>query len=84
MRQSVRTAGKLPEELSASVGVGRTRLAMMVDQLENKRGRVFSFFWIAAVWDVGTQAGIEKLSLLTFFDSRTVASPKGSLSRSVA
>jgi hypothetical protein len=32
MRQSLQAAGKLPEKLSASIGVGCTRLAMMVDQ----------------------------------------------------
>ena len=31
LRQSIQAAGKLPEELSASDGVGVTRLAMMVD-----------------------------------------------------
>jgi len=38
MRQSLRAAGKLPEELSASVGAGRTLVAMIVDQTRRKRG----------------------------------------------
>ena len=59
-------------------------MAMMVDQSRRNAWWVFSFFLIAAVLDVGTQAGIAKLSLLTFLDSRTVSSPNGTLSRSVA
>ncbi|WP_211228055.1 hypothetical protein, partial [Azovibrio restrictus] len=39
MRQSVQAAGKLPEELSASIRVGAIRLAMMGDQSQSKRGR---------------------------------------------
>ena len=36
-RQSLQTAGKLPEELSASDGLGCTRLAMWVNQSRRKR-----------------------------------------------
>jgi hypothetical protein len=41
MRQSVQTAGKLPEKLSASVPVGVIREAMMGDQSWGK------WWWIA-------------------------------------
>ncbi|MDW5445187.1 hypothetical protein, partial [Polaromonas sp. SM01] len=44
MRQSLQAAGKLPEELSASVGAGRTLFAMMVDQSRRKRGWVIGQF----------------------------------------
>ena len=40
-RHTLQAAGKLPEELSASVGAGRTLVAMMVDQSRRKRGWVF-------------------------------------------
>ena len=36
-RQSLQAAGKLPDVLSASVGLGWARLAMMVDQSRRKR-----------------------------------------------
>ena len=57
---------------------------MMVDQSRHKRGWVFSFFLITAVLDVGSQVGIAKLSLVIFLFNRTVGSPNGSLSLSVA
>lgn len=38
LRQTLRAAGKLPEELSASVGAGRTLVARMVDQSRRKVG----------------------------------------------
>jgi hypothetical protein len=42
------------------------------------------FFGLTAVLDVGSQAGITKLSLLIFLAIRTVGSLNGSLSLSVA
>jgi hypothetical protein len=45
---------------------------------------VQNFFLVTAVLDVGSQAGITKLSLLIFLFNRTVCSPNGSLSLSVA
>ena len=40
MRQSLQAAGMLPEELSASVGAGRTLVAMMVDRVDDTPGRI--------------------------------------------
>lgn len=39
VRQSVQTAGKLPAELSASIRVGATLVAMMGDQSQSTRGK---------------------------------------------
>ena len=84
-RQSVQAAGKLPEELSASDGLGCARLAMWVNQSRRKRrGWKQNSFWVMAVrWVSATQAGIKKLSRLIFLLSRW-GSPNGTLSLSVA
>jgi hypothetical protein len=68
LRQSIQEAAELafvePEKLSASCGVGGTRWAMMVDQLESKGrwGNVKSF--------VCARAGITKAWRLIFLPER--------------
>ena len=47
MRQSIQPAAGEPEVLSASMRVGWTRLAMMVDQSRRKRGGMISFLMTA-------------------------------------
>ena len=54
LRQSIQAAAGEPEELSASCGVGGTRLAMMVDQ-SRRKGRWGNFKSF-----VCAQAGITK------------------------
>ena len=41
MRQLLRTAGELLEELLASIGAGKTLVPRMFDQSRRKRGWVF-------------------------------------------
>jgi len=50
MRQSIQAAAGEPEVLSASMRVGWTRLAMMVDQSRRKRGEVTSSFLVTVFW----------------------------------
>jgi hypothetical protein len=64
LRQSIQAAAVEPEELSASCGLGGTRLAMMVDQLESK-GRLGSFKSF-----VCAQAGITKAWRSIFLPER--------------
>jgi hypothetical protein len=62
-----------PEKLSASVSVGVTRLAMMVDQSRRKsswwRERTSSLLTAVCLCMPKSQAGITKLSLLIFLAS---------------
>jgi len=77
VRQSVQAAGMLlPAELSASIRVGATRLAMMSDQSLYKRGKWESIRFFA-------YAAMANAVRLAFFASR-VGSPKGVPSRKVA
>ena len=82
LRQSIQAAAEPkfvePEELSASCGVGGTRLAMMVDQLESK-GRWGNVKLLSSL----VQAGITKAWRFNFLLSRLFSS-NAVLSRSVA
>ena len=83
-RHTLQAAGKLPEELSASDGLGCARLAMWVNQSRRKRrgwNKVFSGDDCSV--GAATQAGITKLSRVIFLFSCWV-SPNGVLSLSVA
>jgi len=84
-RQSIQAAGKLPEELSASDGLGSARLAMWVNQSRRKRrgGNKNLSCDDCSMGAPATQAGITKLSRVIFLLRRS-DSPNGVLSLSVA